>query len=410
MRASGGRNGVDPLTTVAPASVPVLAAVRTPLGSAGGILAAWHPVALAAHVLVAATARAGIAGDDVAAVLVACATPVGAQGANLARAATMQAGWPSVPAEVVSCGGLSGHRALAHGLAMVESRAARVVVVAGVESASAVPFGAAEELGRNHGRPWGDTALACLESAGGLLPHGPAVERLAAAERIDRARQDEVAATARVVAASARRAGWLDTEIEPLPRRDREPAVVGRDRPIAADEALDDEPVLADLPPAFSDGGSLTAGNWRAPGDGAAAVVLAAPEWAAGTSTPPLAVLVASSWAATTPTRPFDAAPEAAADALAAGGVEPGACAAIEIDDPAAAVVAFVTDRLAVAPSAVNPTGGPLGLGHPLGASGVRGAVGLVHALRRSGGAGLLVGADPTGLGAALVARTPSAP
>ena len=137
--------------------VPIVAAVRSPFAEADGVLAGWHPVDLAAEVMNAALAAAGLDAEAVDLVVAGCAEPVGAQGANAAHACTLAAGWlASTPGFVVDAEGVSGFAALAAAHDAVAVGRARTAVVIGLNSASVVQPGAGA-LGRIYGRPWGPT-------------------------------------------------------------------------------------------------------------------------------------------------------------------------------------------------------------------------------------------------------------
>ena len=202
-------------------SVPVVAARRSPFCAADGVLAGWHPVDLAAVVMREAIAAADLGDDEVDLVVAGCAEPVGAQGANVAQACVLAAGWRSaIPSLVVDAAAVSGFASLAAAADAVAQGRARTAVVVGVSSASIVRPGASA-LGRQYGRPWGDSVATRYADAGGLLPPVVAADRVALARGIDRPRQD---AWGR--ASHARRPARVDGLVEASRVQERHAAVV----------------------------------------------------------------------------------------------------------------------------------------------------------------------------------------
>ena len=175
-------------------SVVLMAACRTPFAATGGGLAGWHPVDLSAAVMNEVIRRGGIDPTPVDEVWVGCAEPVGAQGANLARAAVLSAGWPErIGGVVVEAAETSGSAALHAAVAAIDSGSVGTAVVVGVSVASIVVPGASA-LSRGYGQPWGEGPASRVAEAGGLMPLPRAAEATAALLGIDRVQQDLAAA------------------------------------------------------------------------------------------------------------------------------------------------------------------------------------------------------------------------
>ena len=171
-------------------TVILAAACRTPFVAANGALAGWHPVDLSALVLTEAIERADLSAGQVDEVWVGCAEPVGAQGADMARASVLTAGWPdTIGGTVIDRAETSGNAALHGAAAAIAAGTITTAVVLGVCSASIVQPGASA-LGRTYGRPWGDGPAARMEDRGGLLPPARAAEVAALAAGFNRDAQD----------------------------------------------------------------------------------------------------------------------------------------------------------------------------------------------------------------------------
>lgn len=247
--------------------VPIVAAVRSPFAEADGVLAGWHPVDLAAEVMNAALEQAGIAPEDVDHVWVGCDEPVGAQGANVARAMVLTAGWPdSIAGTVVEAAPHSGFSALAAAVDAVSSGRVENAIVVGVSSASQVQPGASA-LGRLYGRPWGDGPNARYDAEGGLVPSVVAADRAAGAAGIDGAAQD-----AWGLASIERRGVAPASALVTVGARPGDAVAVQRDSPIDAD-VIRAVPI-DDLVPIFDDDGTTTAASYAPAADGVSVLVL----------------------------------------------------------------------------------------------------------------------------------------
>ena len=253
-------------------TVAVLAVARTAVRPVDGELAGWNPVVLAGVVGREALERAGLAADDLDEVVVGCADPVGACGADAARAIVLAAGWPvGVGGHVVDRGETSGLAAVQAAAASIRAGQARTVLVIGLGLCSVVPPGAAA-LNRTYGAPWGGVAERFADR-GGLLPGPRLAERAAQAAGIGRAELDaaaeesrrrraEAGASPAIVAVAARPGGAAGRGVY-------------RGDPVAAD-VVRSWGDTAELPPAFDDDGLLTAATFAPPADAVTAVLLQA--------------------------------------------------------------------------------------------------------------------------------------
>ena len=252
--------------------VAVVAVARTAVRPVDGELAGWNPVELAGVVGREVLERAGLDAGALDEVVVGCADPVGACGADAARAIALAAGWPvGIGGLVVDRAETSGLAAMQAAVAAIRSGQARTVLVVGLGLCSVVPPGAAA-LSRTYGAPWGGVAER-FEADGGLLPGPRLTERAARAAGMGR---DEVDAAAEE---SRRRRTEASPAIVAVAARPGAAAGRGvrRGDPVAAD-VLRDWGDADELPPAFDDDGLLTAATFAPPADGVAAVLLQAAE------------------------------------------------------------------------------------------------------------------------------------
>ena len=253
-------------------TVILAAACRTPFTGIDGALARWHPVDLSALVMNEVIRRGGASASLVDEVWVGCAEPVGAQGANMARAAVLSAGWPQrINGVVVEAAETSGSAALHAAVAAIESGSIRTAVVVGVSVASLVAPGASA-LGRVYGRPWGDGPASRVAESGGLLPPPRAADATAALLGIDREEQDRAATRSIESRRVADAPGVVPVVANPGTRLN---AVRGT--LITNDEHRDVLQNPDKLPPLFASDGTVTAYSLAPPVDGAAALLLTAP-------------------------------------------------------------------------------------------------------------------------------------
>jgi acetyl-CoA C-acetyltransferase len=369
-----------------PGSV-VLAGARTPIGKMGGALSPLRAVELGAAAISEALKRAGVKPSQVGYVVMGQVLQAG-QGQCPARQAAVRAGIPmDVPATTVNKVCLSGLNALHVADLMISAGEADVVVAGGMESMSQAPHLLARA---RSGLVYGDAVLQDAISADGLtcpfehISMGLSTERDAAAAGLGRLEQDSVAALSHERAATAAKSGRFAEEIVPLsvPTRRGEPLLVSSDegiRPGTSQEAL------AALKPAFAEGGSITAGNASQISDGAAALVLASRAAAERLAVAPLAEVAGYGQVAGPGTSLLTQPSRALRAASARAGVDVGDLDVIEVNEAFAAVVIASAADLGLAPSALNPNGGAIALGHPIGMSGARLALTLAMELHQRG-------------------------
>jgi acetyl-CoA acyltransferase len=375
----------------------LVGAVRSPFGLRGGVLSGWHPVDLASELLGQLLQRAGVHREAVDAVILGCASQVGAQSGNIARRATLAAGWPEqLPAFCVECHAASSAQAVVLAAQSVSAGSSNVVVAGGVEAMSAVPLGAT--LGQlTLGKPFGRR----LKERYGrdYLPPGLAAEAIARRFSLNRGALDAWALGSYKKALSAQRRGA--TYLAPLPPGPAGGALVRRD------EALERAPgraALRGLLPAYAEDGVVTAANLAAEGDGASGVVVVSERAARELGARPLARLRCSASAGSTPDLwPLSMVP-ATSNVLKAS--------RLHLDDidwwyvhesSAAAVLAWAAE-LGVPLSKVNPEGGELATTSPLGAvgAGLFASAAACLASGRGERVGLCVAAE-AGVGVACV-------
>ncbi|GLZ11442.1 acetyl-CoA acyltransferase [Actinomadura sp. NBRC 104425] len=371
-----------------PTEAVIVDAVRTAAarGRPGGALADVHPVDLLAQTFTALFARTGLDPALVDDVLVGCVSQVGEQSATPGRMAWLGAGLPAhVPAATIDrkCG--SSQQALHFAAQAVMSGCQDVVVVAGVESMSRVPMGSA----RAGADPYG-TAVGA-RYAPGLVPQGVAAELVAARWKLSRDELDAYAVRSHRLAAAARDSGAFDREIVPV---DTPAGPFGRDETIRPDSTAER---LAALRPAFARddlaarfpeiGWHITAGNSSQITDGAAALLVMSAARCARLGLTPRARIHAMAVCGDDPLLMLTAPIPATHRVLERSGLTLADIDHIEINEAFASVpLAWLAEFPDADPDRVNPRGGAIALGHPLGASGARLATTMLHALEDGGG------------------------
>ncbi len=387
--------------------VVIIGAARTPFARLNGALASLPATALGAHAIAAALAQSGLAGEQVDAVYLGQVLQAGA-GQNPARQAALGGGvGPRAHASAVNKVCLSGLAAIVDATRLLRSGEAQVVVAGGMESMTQAPH---LLPGVRGGWSYGDRTAVDHLAHDGLtdaveaISMGELTERGGGPPGVDLSRraQDDWAATSHQRAAAATEAGRFAAEIAPVTvhRRKDEVEVAG-DEGIRAETTAES---LARLRPAFTADGAITAGNASQLTDGAAAVVLTTRARAEAAGARVLATVGACGQVAG-PDNTLHHQPAAAiAQALGRAGWSAGDLAQVEINEAFAAVVLASAAELGVAAERVNPNGGAIALGHPIGASGARLVVHLAHSLRpgERGAAGLCGGG---GQGEALLLR-----
>ena len=386
--------------------VVIVAAARTPQGRLKGQLAPLTAVQLGSAAIKGALEKGGIPADAVDAVLVGQVLAAGA-GQNPARQAAVGAGisW-DVHAGSINKVCLSGLTAVIDGARMIALGDATVVVAAGMESMTRAPH---LLMGSRDGWTYGSIEVLDHMAYDGLTDvydresMGASTERHNDRFEITREAQDAVAARSHQRAAAAQAEGLFDAEIVPvqIPQRKGDPVVVTKDEGVRPETTVE---TLAGLRPAFAEGGSITAGNSSQISDGASAVVLTSRSHADENGWPVLAVVGASGQVAG-PDNSLHAQPARAIEkACAKQGISPGDLDIVEINEAFGAVVARSQVELGLSDEVVNPHGGGIAIGHPIGASGNRLVVHAVHELvRRGGGTAAVALCGGGGQGDALI-------
>jgi 3-oxoadipyl-CoA thiolase len=363
----------------------VLSAVRTPVGRYGGSLAGIRPDDLAATAIAAAVERADVDHAEIEDVYFGCANQAGEDNRNVARMAVLLAGLPD------SVAGVTLNRLCASGLAAVVSACHAVVagdgdlfVAGGVESMSRAPLVMAKPdkpFPRGNQTVW-DTTLGWrfpnprLAEMFPLESMGETGENVAERWGVTREEQDAFALESQRRWAAASESGRFDAELVPVGEatRDEHP------RPDTSAEKL------AALKPAFRGDGTVTAGNSSGINDGAAALVIASEEKARGLRAGPLAAFVGSAVAGVDP-RVMGIGPvPAVRKLLDRTGVDASQLDLVELNEAFASQSLVVIRELGLDPEKVNVNGGAIAIGHPLGMSGARLVVTLLHELCRRGG------------------------
>ncbi|RRR99773.1 thiolase family protein [Glycomyces terrestris] len=361
----------------------VLAAARTPLGRRRGALAGVHPVDLAAHAMNAALERSGLGPDAVDDVVLGCVSQVGEQSWNAARNAVLAAGWPdAIPGTTVDrqCG--SSQQAVAFAAAAVLAGHADVVVAGGVESMSRVPMGSS--LGADAGVPYGPVVrerYAAQVDTTAAMPfdQGVAAERVAAKYGIGREAMDAFALASHEKAAAATDKGAFAAEIAPVRTPD---GLVEVDEGIRRDTSLER---LAGLKPVFVADGSVTAGSSSQISDGAAALVITTDEHARRLGARPIARIAAACAVGSDPVLMLDGPIPATAKILRRTGLDLDEIDVFEVNEAFSAIPLAWLAETGADEERLNPNGGAIALGHPLGASGARLAATMLHHMREAG-------------------------
>ncbi|MCW2963185.1 MAG: acetyl-CoA C-acetyltransferase [Actinomycetia bacterium] len=386
----------------------IVSAVRTPVGSFGGQFKDIPATELGAQAINAARLRAQVAADEIDEVVFGCVLQAGL-GQNPARQAAMLAGIPKeVPSTTVNmvCG--SGLKAVTLASQMIRVGDAEIVVAGGMENMSRAPY---LSPATRFGARMGDSTLVDSMIRDGLwdvfgdIHMGITAENVAEQFGISRDEQDEFAATSQQKAGRALDDGVFDDEIVPIEVPSSEgPVLVTTDehpRPATTVEKL------GRLRPAFRrDGGTVTAGNASGLNDGAAALVLMSARKAGELGLEPLALVEGHASVGVEPSIMGIGPVPAVRKALERAGLQLADVDLFELNEAFAAQAVAVQNELGVDPGRVNPNGGAIALGHPIGASGGRILVTLLHELKRAhatrGVAALCVGG---GEGQAIVVR-----
>jgi len=369
----------------------IVEAVRTPVGKRDGALAGIHPADLLGHALSAVIERSGVDPELVDDVIAGCVSQVGEQTLNVARNAWLGAGLPeTVPATTVDrqCG--SSQQAAHFAAQGVIAGAYDIAIACGVESMTRVPLGSSV-TGRN---PFGEGMVARYAETG-LVPQGISAEIIAARWDISREEVDDLSLTSHRRAAAARDSGGFADEIVPVEVKSPD----GQSRIFDTDEGIRDTTSaekLAGLKPAFYDEGVaaahpefrwlVTAGNSSQISDGAAALLITTREKAEELGLTPRWRFLTFALAGTDPVSMLTGPIPATQKALSRAGLGVDDVDHFEVNEAFASVIAAWLREIKADPDRVNPRGGAIALGHPLGGSGARLMTTMLHALEQTGG------------------------
>ncbi len=346
----------------------IVSAVRTPVGvgKPGGALQPLAAVDLAALVLNEAVRRAGVDPGRVEDVIWGCVTPLGDQGANLGRLAVLKAGFPAqVPAVTLSrmCG--SGQQAVHFAAQAILSGDMDLVIAGGTEMMSHQPLGA------DYPARWPELPYE-------LVHQGISAEMMAEKWGLSREELDDYSYHSHLRAMHAIQAGFFEGEILPI--------TLPGGRVFSQDEGVrmpPDRQRMAALKPVFKADGVITAGNSSQVSDGAAALVLASAKAVGRYNLTPLARVAARAVVGSDPVLMLDGPIPATRQALLRAGLELGEIEVVEINEAFASVVLAWARELGADLACVNPNGGAIAHGHPLGATGAILMTKLVYELQR---------------------------
>jgi 3-oxoadipyl-CoA thiolase len=370
----------------------IIDAIRTPIGALGGVLSSVRPDDLAALVLRSLVERTGIVPSQIEEIFLGCANQAGEDNRNVARMATLLAGFPvEIPAVTMNRLCASGLVAINLAARSIRAGEGDLYIAGGVESMSRAPYSLPKaEAGFQFGNltAW-DTALGWrypnprMGDLHGTESMGETAENIASMlPEITRQDQDAFALASHQRAISAIDTGKFAEEIVPVPvpQRKGDPILVTTDERPRRDTSLES---LAKLKPAFRKDGSVTAGNSSGLNDGAAAVLLTSGEKASALGLRPAARIVASA-AAGVPPRIMGLGPVPATHkALARAGISIDQIGLVELNEAFAVQSLGVMKELGLRHDITNVNGGAIALGHPLGCSGARILTTLLHEMKR---------------------------
>ncbi|MDQ1014690.1 thiolase family protein [Streptomyces afghaniensis] len=383
------------------------AARRTPIGKLRGSLSPVRPDDLAATVVRALADVPALDPARIDDVYWGAANQAGEDNRNVARMAVLLAGLPeSVPGATVNRLCASGLEAVTTAARTIAAGEADIVIAGGSESMSRAPFVLPRpDEALPHRMETADTRLGwrlvnpAMRDLHGLLPMGETAEEVAARYGIPRERQDDFALRSHQRAARARRYGHFDDELLPVERPDG--VVVDTDECVREDTSYEK---LSRLKPVFRDGGTVTAGNASPMNDGAAGLLLVSEDALRELGLESLGRYVAGACAGVHPDVMGIGPVPATRKVLARAGWSIGDLEEAEFNEAFAAQALACVDQLGIDPDLVNPSGGAIALGHPLGCSGARILTTLLHRMRRTGaGRGLATMCVGVGQGSAVL-------
>jgi len=371
----------------------IIDALRTPLGRYGGILKEIRADDLAAYVIARLLRRTGVKGEEIEDVYLGCANQAGEDSRNVARLASLLAGLPTtVPGTTVNRLCASGLEAINQAGRAIATSHGDLFVAGGVESMTRAPWvmpKGAVPFARGHLTVY-DSVLGWrfpnrrLGELYPLIDLGETAENVAEKYRVSRADQDAFALESHRRAVRAHEEGIFKDEIVPVEMAQPKgsPSVHQKDEGPRADTSLEK---LAALKPSFKANGTVTAGNSSPLSDGAAALLLAAPEKAKALGLKPLVRIVASAVAGVDPSYMGMGPVPATLKALKRAGLTIDQIDLIEINEAFASQSVACIRELGLNESKVNVNGGAIALGHPLGCSGARLMTTLIHEMKRRG-------------------------
>jgi acetyl-CoA acyltransferase len=355
----------------------IVEAVRTPVGKRNGGLSGVHPADLSAHVLNSLVQRAGIDPALVDDVIWGCVSQVGEQTFDIGRTAVLTAGWPETVTGVTvdrQCG--SSQQSVHFAAAGIVSGQYDIAVAGGVESMSRVPMGSS--IGADGARPYTQTYL---DRYDGVFPNqGIGAEMIAEQWGLSRQQLDEFSVNSHEKAAAARAEGRFESQIVPVTLPDG--------TVISQDEGIRESTVekLGGLKTVFKpEGGVITAGNASQISDGSAALLMMSGEKARELGLTPIVRVHTAVLAGADPVIMLTAPIPATQKALAKSGLSIDEIGAFEVNEAFAPVPLAWLAELGADVKALNPNGGAIALGHPLGGSGARLMTTLVHHMRDNG-------------------------
>lgn len=349
----------------------IVDAVRTPIGRRNGALAGIHPADLSAHVLEALVERTGIDPAIIDDVMWGCVSQHAEQAGNIARTAVLAAGWPTtVPGTTVTRACRSSQQALAMAAAAVISGQLDVVVAGGVESMSRVPMGTAA--------PNGESQPATVLDRFGVdrFSQGIGAEEVARRWGLSRTQLDEYALRSHELAAAATDSGAFDAQLATLP------GVLEGDEGIRRGGSLES---LGKLRTVFDENGVIHAGNASQISDGAGALLVMSSETAAANGLVPLVRIHTTVVAGDDPVVMLTGPIPATAKVLARSGLSIDEIGAFEVNEAFAPVPLAWQIDTGASEKALNPLGGAIAVGHPLGGSGAILATRLAHHMHDNG-------------------------
>ncbi|GGH62963.1 acetyl-CoA C-acyltransferase [Frigidibacter albus] len=383
----------------------ILDGARTAIGTFGGGLSGLSPTALGTIAAKAAIARSGLSPADIDNSVMGTVIPTEAADLFLGRTVGIEAGLPIESQGLTLnrlCG--SGAQAIATAATMIRAGESHIAIAGGAEAMSRAPFSIeglryGRRMGNGQVYDWLSNTLADPFGHGGM---GDTAENVAEKYQITRQRQDEFALASQTKAAQAQAEGRFDSQIVPVTIKTRKgEVVVSRDEHPRADTTMEG---LAALKPAFRKDGTVTAGNASGINDGAAVVVLASAQEVSARGLSPRGKLLAWGVAGVPPEIMGIGPVKAVPLALERAGLTIGQIDVIESNEAFAAQAIAVNDGLGLPVEKVNPNGGAVALGHPLGATGAILTIKALYELERTGGRyGLVTMCIGGGQGIALV-------